>query len=360
MAFRDSFEEPSGGGGVTDHGALTGLSDDDHPQYHTDARGDARYLGKTAKAADADLLDGLDSTAFVKTVDHTKAAHDALKIDAATVSDFGLGVAVAETSGTDISLLRGTGFYRHNRSATGSAGGPAVGTGEHSFIYLIHMEHSPLWSQQIAMDFNNVATYQRTSTDVGGVRAWKAWKRVVDKDYGDALYAALGHVGSRNGHPLATTTLDGFMAGADKATISSLRPNNAYIQLSRTADQSVADSTWTPINWNDEIADPRNWHDNAVNLMRIVADSDGFYTGNAYMAWTVNSTGRRNIRVMKNGVTPISQAFGSAAVAPNCPVPAPFEAYLLAGEYLQAEVWQNSGGALALNLTSTFGMSRAL
>lgn len=32
-----------GGGGVSDHGALTGLADDDHGQYHTDARGDARY-----------------------------------------------------------------------------------------------------------------------------------------------------------------------------------------------------------------------------------------------------------------------------------------------------------------------------
>jgi hypothetical protein len=32
-----------GTGGATDHGALTGLSDDDHPQYQTDARGDARY-----------------------------------------------------------------------------------------------------------------------------------------------------------------------------------------------------------------------------------------------------------------------------------------------------------------------------
>lgn len=31
------------GGGVTDHGALTGLGDDDHTQYHNDARGDARY-----------------------------------------------------------------------------------------------------------------------------------------------------------------------------------------------------------------------------------------------------------------------------------------------------------------------------
>lgn len=40
---------PGGPGGVTDHGALTGLADDDHAQYHTDARGDARYspLGHT-------------------------------------------------------------------------------------------------------------------------------------------------------------------------------------------------------------------------------------------------------------------------------------------------------------------------
>lgn len=29
--------------GITDHGDLDGLADDDHPQYHNDARGDARY-----------------------------------------------------------------------------------------------------------------------------------------------------------------------------------------------------------------------------------------------------------------------------------------------------------------------------
>lgn len=33
----------TGGTGVTDHGALTGLADDDHSQYHNDTRGDARY-----------------------------------------------------------------------------------------------------------------------------------------------------------------------------------------------------------------------------------------------------------------------------------------------------------------------------
>ncbi len=38
-----------GEGIITDHGDLSGRSDDDHPQYHNDARGDARYsqLGHT-------------------------------------------------------------------------------------------------------------------------------------------------------------------------------------------------------------------------------------------------------------------------------------------------------------------------
>ena len=36
-----------GGGGVTVHADLTGLSADDHLQYHNDARGDARYYTKT-------------------------------------------------------------------------------------------------------------------------------------------------------------------------------------------------------------------------------------------------------------------------------------------------------------------------
>ena len=48
------WERPAGGGGVTDHGALTGLLDNDHPQY----------LLTTGKAADSDKLDGIDSTGF--------------------------------------------------------------------------------------------------------------------------------------------------------------------------------------------------------------------------------------------------------------------------------------------------------
>jgi Cu/Ag efflux protein CusF len=43
----------SEGGGITDHGALTGLGDDDHPQYHTDARADSWLTSKTLDDIDA-------------------------------------------------------------------------------------------------------------------------------------------------------------------------------------------------------------------------------------------------------------------------------------------------------------------
>jgi len=50
----------TGGGGVTDHGALTGLGDDDHTQYYNQARGDARYA-----------LSGHNHTGVYATTAHT-------------------------------------------------------------------------------------------------------------------------------------------------------------------------------------------------------------------------------------------------------------------------------------------------
>ncbi len=54
----------TGGTGVTDHGALDGLGDDDHPQYLNNTRGDVRYYTKSevdaAVVSDHGELDGLD------------------------------------------------------------------------------------------------------------------------------------------------------------------------------------------------------------------------------------------------------------------------------------------------------------
>lgn len=77
---RVEYPTGGGGGGVTDHGALSGLSDNDHPQYRLVAdaidhgalgglsdNDHPQYLLTTGKAADSDKLDGVDSTGFVNT-----------------------------------------------------------------------------------------------------------------------------------------------------------------------------------------------------------------------------------------------------------------------------------------------------
>jgi hypothetical protein len=74
-----------GGGGVSDHGALTGLTDDDHTQYHTDARGDARYqqldagltsfVGLSSAADKIAYATGIDTWALT---DFTSAARGLL------------------------------------------------------------------------------------------------------------------------------------------------------------------------------------------------------------------------------------------------------------------------------------------
>lgn len=55
-----SWQTPASG--VTDHGALTGLGDDDHTQYHNDARGDARYVQLSTLTTKGDIFARTSST----------------------------------------------------------------------------------------------------------------------------------------------------------------------------------------------------------------------------------------------------------------------------------------------------------
>ncbi len=61
------LDDTGGGGGVTDHGALTGLSDDDHTQYHNDGRA-LTWLG--TRSTD-DLPEGTTNR-YVSTADESK------------------------------------------------------------------------------------------------------------------------------------------------------------------------------------------------------------------------------------------------------------------------------------------------
>jgi hypothetical protein len=98
-----------------DHGSLSGLGDDDHLQYHTDARGDVRYYTKAQTdleidnnvAAHADRIDNPHSVTKaqvglgnVPNVDATDRANHVGTQLANTISDFAAQVAIDETTTT--------------------------------------------------------------------------------------------------------------------------------------------------------------------------------------------------------------------------------------------------------------------
>jgi len=86
-------------GSVVDHGALAGLSDNDHPQY----------LLTTGKAADSDKLDGKDSTDFsLATHSHLKAAEVTL-VETQSIADSEHTAIVWDTEVLDTSKFWSSG-----------------------------------------------------------------------------------------------------------------------------------------------------------------------------------------------------------------------------------------------------------
>ena len=132
-----------GGGGTDDHGALTGLGDDDHGQYHNDARGDARYYLKAtvdaALAGKSDTSHGhSDATTsvpgFMSAADKTKldgvAAGAEVNQNAfAQVSVAGQSDVVADAKADILTLVAGTGISITTSAAADSVTIAATGGG---------------------------------------------------------------------------------------------------------------------------------------------------------------------------------------------------------------------------------------
>jgi len=86
--YNDLLNKPDS---VNDHGALDGLSDDDHPQYHNDTRGDKRYYTKpyTPEGTTAQLSDDTEVTGSEST--YTKVKELTVSINGTIRVKFNLG-----------------------------------------------------------------------------------------------------------------------------------------------------------------------------------------------------------------------------------------------------------------------------
>jgi len=101
------------GTGVTDHGALTGLADDDHGQYHNDARGDARYYTETE--LDAGQLDNR----YFTEAEHLNVSAGAGDAGKPVKLDAGGQIDATMINDADIDITATTGTLTTGRGGTG-------------------------------------------------------------------------------------------------------------------------------------------------------------------------------------------------------------------------------------------------
>jgi len=113
------------------------------------------------------------------------------------------------------------------------------------------------------------------------------------------------------------------------------------------ASQSISNATWTVLNFNSENFDTDAFHSTSTNTSRITIPSgkNGKYLVTMKGHFAGNSTGDRYVSLAKNGasagawrlsaVSGASIGFGQSVVMD-----------LVATDYLQLEVYQDSGGSL--------------
>lgn len=123
----ETLENEGGGGGVTDHGELAGLEDDDHPQYSLTTHSHSNATTSTAgfqSAADKAKLDGIATGA---TTNRSDAATDIAIGEAVLVHvDDTTGVhGIADTAAL---VLTGDSRLTDSRAPSGPAGGVLSGT----------------------------------------------------------------------------------------------------------------------------------------------------------------------------------------------------------------------------------------
>lgn len=124
-------------------------------------------------------------------------------------------------------------------------------------------------------------------------------------------------------------------------------------QMRQTSNQAIPNNTWTALALDTEDVDSAAGHDNSTNNSRYTAQYDGWYLAGGGVGYSANATGRRGYRYAINGtVVPGSDSLiGATATGEPC---VPGRAMLLmleVGDYVEAQVFQNSGGAL--NTTGT-------
>lgn len=140
------------------------------------------------------------------------------------------------------------------------------------------------------------------------------------------------------------------------AAIDFLARGKPFCRVTRAGDQAIANNTTTMVAFDAEFYDFGGMHSTVTNNSRITIPTGegGYYMAGCLVRWDSSATGSRNVSIIKNGSEYLARdrvdATSTSVTMHGCttgPVP------LAAGDYIQVEVQQDSGGSLDLDYVAS-------
>jgi hypothetical protein len=203
---------------------------------------------------------------------------------------------------------------------------------------------------------------KNSNTDMDFVWAGDATNTVVDAA-GDLLYGTAADTLGRLAIGTAGQVLKVNSGGtAPEWGAASSTPTFVGCKVTRGSAQTIANSTWTTINWDSEVFDTDGFHDNATNNSRLTIPTGkgGKYLINLQARFDTNATGIRALIINKNGTNEYQLMIVPATSGDRSLIAVSTVLNLVAGDYVYAQCLQSSGGNLNIDYTEStvsFGCS---
>lgn len=112
--------------------------------------------------------------------------------------------------------------------------------------------------------------------------------------------------------------------------------------------QNINNGTWTILTFNSEYFDTDSYHSTSTNTGRFTIGTTGYYQLNAQIAWSASANGTRHHRLRKNDTDDILYRVAGVTTksGEEFAYSLNYLAYLTSGDYVDFQVYQDSGGTL--------------
>jgi hypothetical protein len=159
---------------------------------------------------------------------------------------------------------------------------------------------------------------------------------------GDLLTATANDTPAR----LAVGATSGMSLEVDSTTSTGLAWKGAITCAAiSTTVFTIANATFTTLTFDSELWDTDAMHSTSTNTSRITVPKTGYYRVELQGIWQSNSNANRGARILKNGSTFFTQ-FQEAQNIGDLQFYYPYTMQLTAGDYVEVQMYQDSGTSL--------------